>query len=151
MRYNNVAICFQSQNNIQLHDIKIPRQRTVPRTSLRALCSTTSTGRLVLPLLRTNKACSVKLRLFSVLAPHWWNELPINVMTAEYSPSSAKDSRLLCSDFTFDPHIAWLFHTSHSWMLLWDRMQTAAFSVICSFETKPNPVLKTFSLTHDTT
>ncbi|XP_030285351.1 uncharacterized protein LOC115588717 [Sparus aurata] len=54
-----------------------------PHTPARALCSTTSAGWLVPPSLRANKARSVKSRLFSSLAPQWWNELPTNVRTAE--------------------------------------------------------------------
>ena len=53
-----------------------------PHAPEKALCSTTSAGRLVLPTLRANKGHSAKPRLFSVLAPQWWNELPTNVRTA---------------------------------------------------------------------
>lgn len=45
--------------------------------------STTLASQLVPPPLRANKACSAKLRLFSVLAPHWWNKLQNNVKRAE--------------------------------------------------------------------
>ena len=79
----------------------------------RALCSATSAGWLVPPSLRANKGCSEKSRLFSVLVPQWWNELLTSVRTAEsflpstsphqHSFSSAKDSRLICSDFNLDP------------------------------------------------
>ena len=50
---------------------------------VRALHSSTSAGRLVPPSLRANKARSEKSRLFSVLAPQWWNDLPTNIRTAE--------------------------------------------------------------------
>ena len=77
-----------------------------PHASARALRSTTSAGWLVPPSLRANKAHSAKFRLFSVLTPQWWNE-PVNrPMSGQrnHSPSSAKDSRLICSDFTSTPH-----------------------------------------------
>ncbi|GAA6096744.1 uncharacterized protein LOC125140204, partial, partial [Tachysurus ichikawai] len=51
-----------------------------PRTAPRTLRST-STARLVPPSLRVRGKYTT--RLFSVLAPRWWNELPLEVRTAE--------------------------------------------------------------------
>ena len=45
--------------------------------------SSTSTGWLLTPSLRANKAHSAKLQLFSVLAPKWWNGIPTNVWRVE--------------------------------------------------------------------
>ena len=51
--------------------------------SHRSLRSSTSTGRLAPPPLRGLKSHSSQSRLFSSLAPQWWNELPSSVRTAE--------------------------------------------------------------------
>ncbi|KAM9455123.1 putative RNA-directed DNA polymerase from transposon X-element isoform 2-T3 [Clarias gariepinus] len=51
-----------------------------PRTAPRSLRSS-STARLIPPSLRDRGRHSS--RLFSVLAPRWWNELPLDVRTAE--------------------------------------------------------------------
>ena len=53
------------------------------RTKAQALGSTPSAGWLVPPSLRTNKGHSVKSRLFSVLAPQWWNKILTNVRIME--------------------------------------------------------------------
>ncbi|KAK3545851.1 hypothetical protein QTP70_016078 [Hemibagrus guttatus] len=50
--------------------------RTAPR-----LLRSTSTARLVPPSLREKGRYTS--RLFSVLAPRWWNELPLGIRTAE--------------------------------------------------------------------
>ncbi|KAJ8413309.1 hypothetical protein AAFF_G00093050 [Aldrovandia affinis] len=50
-----------------------------PYTPARPLCSATS-GRLAPPPLRT---CASRSRLLMVLAPRWWNDLPVEVRTAE--------------------------------------------------------------------
>ena len=54
-----------------------------PYTSARPLCSA-SANRLVAPSLRASH--STKSQLFAVLAPKWWNELPIDIRTAEVKP-----------------------------------------------------------------
>ena len=65
---------------------------------------------LVPPLLRANKACSAKSRLFSVLAPQWWNKLPTNVRTNTlHLPQRTQDSFVQTSSW---PHIASL-HPNH--------------------------------------
>ena len=56
-----------------------------PYTPSRSLRSATS-GRLVAPPLRGSCSRSMRSRLFSVLAPQWWNELPTDVRTAESLP-----------------------------------------------------------------
>ena len=56
-----------------------------PYTPARPLRSATS-GRLVTPSLRGPCGRSTRSRLFSVLAPRWWNELPPDVRTAESLP-----------------------------------------------------------------
>ncbi|MEL7079446.1 MAG: reverse transcriptase family protein [Cyanobacteria bacterium J06582_2] len=56
-----------------------------PYTPSRPLRSATS-GRLVAPSLRGTCGRSTRSRLFSVLAPQWWNELPTDVRTAESLP-----------------------------------------------------------------
>ncbi|KAJ8357919.1 hypothetical protein AAFF_G00055440, partial [Aldrovandia affinis] len=50
-----------------------------PYTPARPLRSATS-GRLAPPPLRT---CASRSRLLSVLAPRWWNDLPVEVRTAD--------------------------------------------------------------------
>ena len=50
-----------------------------PYTPARPLRSTTS-GRLAPPARHT---CTARSRLLSVLAPRWWNDLPVDVRTAE--------------------------------------------------------------------
>ena len=42
-----------------------------------------SANRLAAPSLRGTPSHSTKSRLFAVLAPKWWNELPIDIRTAE--------------------------------------------------------------------
>ncbi|XP_068583396.1 uncharacterized protein, partial [Cebidichthys violaceus] len=56
-----------------------------PYTPARPLRSAAS-GRLVAPSLRGPGGRSTRSRLFSVLAPQWWNELPTDVRTAESLP-----------------------------------------------------------------
>ena len=56
-----------------------------PYTPTRPLRSATS-GRLAPPSLRGPCGRSTRSRLFSVLAPQWWNELPPDVRTAESLP-----------------------------------------------------------------
>ena len=56
------------------------------QTSHRSLRSTTGAGRLAPPPLRGVKNRSSRSRLFSSLAPQWWNELPPSVTTAESLP-----------------------------------------------------------------
>ncbi|KAK9542005.1 hypothetical protein VZT92_002009 [Zoarces viviparus] len=56
-----------------------------PYTPARPLRSATS-GRLVALSLRGPCGRSTRLRLFSVLTPQWWNELPTDVRTAESLP-----------------------------------------------------------------
>ncbi|KAI7908531.1 reverse transcriptase, partial [Pyricularia oryzae] len=56
-----------------------------PYTPARPLRSAAS-GRLVAPSLRGPCCRSTRSRLFSVLAPQWWNELPTDVRTAESLP-----------------------------------------------------------------
>ena len=53
-----------------------------PYTPARALRSATS-GRLLPPSLRGPGGRSTRSRLFSVLAPQWWNELPPEIRTSE--------------------------------------------------------------------
>ena len=79
--------CWPSRSSTELH------------LSTPALHSTTSAGWLVPPSLSANKSCPAKsqLLLFSyVLAPHWWNKLPTMSGQQNHSPSSTKDSRLIC-------------------------------------------------------
>ncbi|KAI4880956.1 hypothetical protein NFI96_001124 [Prochilodus magdalenae] len=57
--------------------MEMVKSRAVPR-ALRA----SSTARLEPPSLRTHERQAS--RLFSVLAPRWWNELPLGVRTAEF-------------------------------------------------------------------
>ena len=52
--------------------------------------STPSAGHLVLPSLTASKGRSSKSRLFSVLAPRWWNKLPADVRAAESLSSFRK-------------------------------------------------------------
>ena len=56
-----------------------------PYTPTRSLRSAAA-GRLTMPSLKTPGSRSSRSRLFSVLTPEWWNELPEEVRTAESLP-----------------------------------------------------------------
>ena len=67
----------------QQHYTRLPPstdQTTHPRESTSLIYISWPAGT---PSLRSNKARSAKSRLFSVLAPQWWNEVPTNVRTVE--------------------------------------------------------------------
>ena len=50
-----------------------------PQTSARSLRSSTSAGRLAPPPLHLHGSRTARSRLFTTLAPRWWNELPTTV------------------------------------------------------------------------
>lgn len=77
IRFKTLMLAYKAKNGpapSYLRDLITPR--TAPR-SLRS----SSTARLVPPSLRVRGKFTS--RLFSVLAPRWWNELPLDVRTAE--------------------------------------------------------------------
>ena len=77
IRFKTLMLAYKAKNGPAPSYLKaLITPRSAPR-SLRA----TSTARLVPPSLRIQGRYSS--RLFSVLAPRWWNELPLEVRTAE--------------------------------------------------------------------
>ena len=95
IRFKMMVLAFKAINRTAPSNLQTLVR---PQALTRALHSSTSAVRLVLPSQRANKACSAKSLLFSVLARQWWNELPTNVRTAESLSIFCK--RLICSDFT---------------------------------------------------
>ncbi|KAK3520357.1 hypothetical protein QTP70_023824, partial [Hemibagrus guttatus] len=77
IRFKTLMLAYKAKNGPAPSYLKaLVTPRTVPR-SLRS----TSTARLVLPSLREKGRYTS--RLFSVLAPRWWNELPLGIRAAE--------------------------------------------------------------------
>ncbi|KAI4896061.1 hypothetical protein NFI96_034417 [Prochilodus magdalenae] len=76
-RFKTLMLAYKAKNGpAPPYLMAIVKSRAVPR-ALRA----SSTARLESPSLRTHGR--QPSRLFSVLAPRWWNELPLGVRTAE--------------------------------------------------------------------
>ena len=69
------------------------------QTPLRPLRPSTSAGRLAPPRLKSRS----QARLFSFLAPKWWNELPTVVRTAETLPIFRKKLKTHLFSLYFDP------------------------------------------------
>ncbi|KAI4893567.1 hypothetical protein NFI96_021368 [Prochilodus magdalenae] len=77
IRFKTLMRAYKAKNGpAPLYLMAMVKSRAVPR-ALRA----SSTARLEPPSLRTHGRQAS--RLFSVLAPRWWNELPLGVRTAE--------------------------------------------------------------------
>ncbi|KAI4887044.1 hypothetical protein NFI96_003211 [Prochilodus magdalenae] len=77
IRFKTLMLAYKAKNGpAPPYLMAMVKSRAVPR-ALRA----TSTARLEPPLLRTHGRQAS--RLLSVLAPRWWNELPLSVRTAE--------------------------------------------------------------------
>ncbi|KAI4888962.1 hypothetical protein NFI96_001184, partial [Prochilodus magdalenae] len=77
LRFKTLMLAYKAKNGpAPLYLMAMVKSRAVPR-ALRA----SSTARLEPPSLRTHGRQAS--RLFSVLAPRWWNELPLGVRTAE--------------------------------------------------------------------
>ncbi|KAI4889034.1 hypothetical protein NFI96_004407 [Prochilodus magdalenae] len=77
IRFKTLMLAYKAKNGPAPHYLMaMVKSRAVPR-ALRA----SSTARLEPPSLRTHGRQAS--RLFSVLAPRWWNELPLCVRTAE--------------------------------------------------------------------
>ncbi|KAI4900035.1 hypothetical protein NFI96_007587 [Prochilodus magdalenae] len=77
IRFKTLMLAYKAKNGpAPPYLMAMVKSRTVPR-ALRA----SSTARLEPPSLRTHGRQAS--RLFSVLAPRWWNELPLGVRTAE--------------------------------------------------------------------
>ncbi|KAI4897478.1 hypothetical protein NFI96_008600 [Prochilodus magdalenae] len=77
IRFKTLMLAYKAKNGSAPPCLMaIVKSRSVPR-ALRA----SSTARLKPPSLRTHGRQAS--RLFSVLAPRWWNELPLGVRTAE--------------------------------------------------------------------
>ncbi|KAI4880227.1 hypothetical protein NFI96_017282, partial [Prochilodus magdalenae] len=77
IRFKTRTLAYKAKNGpAPPYLMAMAKSRAVPR-ALRA----SSTARLEPPSLRTHGRQAS--RLFSVLAPRWWNELPLGVRTAE--------------------------------------------------------------------
>ncbi|KAI4903483.1 hypothetical protein NFI96_025603, partial [Prochilodus magdalenae] len=77
IRFKTLMLAYKAKNGpAPPYLMVMVKSRAVPR-ALRA----SSTARLEPPSLRTHGRQAS--RLFSVLAPRWWNELPLGVRTAE--------------------------------------------------------------------
>ncbi|KAI4877374.1 hypothetical protein NFI96_003959 [Prochilodus magdalenae] len=77
IKFKTLMLAYKAKNgSAPPYLMAMVKSRAVPR-ALRA----TSTARLEPPSLRTHGRQAS--RLFSVLAPRWWNELPLGVRTAE--------------------------------------------------------------------
>ncbi|KAI4901721.1 hypothetical protein NFI96_000207 [Prochilodus magdalenae] len=77
IRFKTLMLAYKAKNRpAPPYLTAMVKSRAVPR-ALRA----SSTARLEPPSLRTHGRQAS--RLFSVLAPRWWNELPLSVRTAE--------------------------------------------------------------------
>ncbi|KAK3543389.1 hypothetical protein QTP70_018868 [Hemibagrus guttatus] len=77
IRFKTLMLAYKSENGPAPSYLKVlVTSRTAPR-----LLRSTSTARLVPPSLREKGRYTS--RLFSVLAPRWWNELPLGIRTAE--------------------------------------------------------------------
>ncbi|KAI4880240.1 hypothetical protein NFI96_034033, partial [Prochilodus magdalenae] len=77
IRFKTLMLAYKAKNGpAPPYLMAMVKSRAVPR-ALRA----SSTARLEPPSLRTHRR--QVSRLFSVLAPRWWNELPLGVRTAE--------------------------------------------------------------------
>ncbi|KAK3549678.1 hypothetical protein QTP86_006854 [Hemibagrus guttatus] len=77
IRFKTLMLAYKAKNGPAPSYLKA---LVTPRTAPRSLRST-STARLVPPSLREKGRYTS--RLFSVLAPRWWNELPLGIRTAE--------------------------------------------------------------------
>ncbi|KAK3528007.1 hypothetical protein QTP86_013117 [Hemibagrus guttatus] len=77
IRFKTLMLAYKAKNGPAPSYLKAP---ITPRTAPRSLRST-STARLVPPSLREKGRYTS--RLFSVLAPRWWNKLPLGIRTAE--------------------------------------------------------------------
>ncbi|KAK3511718.1 hypothetical protein QTP70_018911 [Hemibagrus guttatus] len=77
IRFKTLMLAYKAKNGPAPSYLKaLVTSRTAPR-----LLRSTSTARLVPPSLREKGRYTS--RLFSVLAPRWWNELPLGIRTAE--------------------------------------------------------------------
>ncbi|KAI4897529.1 hypothetical protein NFI96_003922 [Prochilodus magdalenae] len=77
IKFKTLMLAYKAKNGPAPHYLMaMVKSRAVPR-ALRA----SSTARLEPPSLRTHGRQAS--RLFSVLAPRWWNELPLGIRTAE--------------------------------------------------------------------
>ncbi|KAK3505666.1 hypothetical protein QTP70_005356 [Hemibagrus guttatus] len=77
IRFKTLMLAYKAKNGPVPSYLKaLVTSRTAPR-----LLRSTSTARLVPPSLREKGRYTS--RLFSVLAPRWWNELPLGIRTAE--------------------------------------------------------------------
>ncbi|XP_068424135.1 uncharacterized protein, partial [Clinocottus analis] len=77
IRFKTLVLMYHTTNR---SDPTYIQDMVKPYTLARSL-RLASTNQLVAPSLRTQH--STKSRLFAVLAPRWWNELPIDIRTAE--------------------------------------------------------------------
>ena len=79
IRFKTLVLAFRAANgsgSVYIQDM------VKPYTHARPPCSA-SANRFVAPSPRGTASHSTKSGLFAVLAPKWWNELPIDIRTAE--------------------------------------------------------------------
>ncbi|XP_061103740.1 uncharacterized protein LOC133132363, partial [Conger conger] len=82
IRFKALVLAFQAAKGTAPHYIQ---SLITPYSPARPLRSASS-GRLTVPSLRAPGGRAARSRLFSVLVPQWWNDLPTTVRTAESLP-----------------------------------------------------------------
>ncbi|KAG7499322.1 hypothetical protein JOB18_034886 [Solea senegalensis] len=79
IRFKTLVLAFHATNGSGPAYIQDMIKTYTPARPLRSA----STNRLAAPSLRGSQRHSQNSRLFTVLAPKWWNDLPIDIRTAE--------------------------------------------------------------------
>ena len=111
----NTALTFSRWREVRETAVK----GSAPARPLRSA----SAGRLVPPPLRTSTSRS---RLLSVLAPRWWNDLPVEVRTAE--TLTTFERRL--KTHLFNPHLSQPLPLIPNRLVVFNFFQ---FSIVCNY------------------
>ena len=82
IQFKTLVLAYRAANGTAPSYLQDMVKLYTPARPLRSAAS----RRLVAPLLKGPSGRSKRSRLFSVLAPQWWNELPTDVRTAESLP-----------------------------------------------------------------
>ena len=82
IRFKVLTLAYAAANKTAPHFLQDIIQAYTPVRPLRSA----ATGRLVHPACRATVSRSSRLRSFSILAPQWWNDLPIPIRTAPSLP-----------------------------------------------------------------
>ena len=82
IRFKTLVLAYRAVNGTAPTYLQAMVKPYTPARPLRSAAS----RRLVAPTLKGPSGRSTRSRLFSVLAPQWWNELPTDVRTAESLP-----------------------------------------------------------------